>query len=263
MSTLASPASSSPSAHASLAGKVALVTGGTTGIGLATAIAFRDAGARVIVTGANPENLARATDALGPTVAVVRADARSVADATRLADDIKARFGGLDVVFLNAGVARFAPLELVDERLYDDIMDINVKGVVFTLQQVLPLLRPGASVLVNASVIAGKGLANTAIYAASKGALLSLVRGLAVELAARGVRVNAISPGPITTPIYGKLGLPSDALDGLQSDMAAKVPLARFGVADEVARTALFLAGPASSYISGAEIPVDGGLGAT
>ncbi|HTJ45517.1 MAG TPA: SDR family oxidoreductase [Kofleriaceae bacterium] len=245
-----------------LEGKVALVTGGTTGIGLATALAFRDAGAKVVVTGANPDNLAKARDALGPTAVAIRADARSVDDAVRLADELKARFGGVDVVFLNAGVARFAPLDAIDERFYDDIMDINVKGVVFTLRQVLPLLRDGASVLVNTSVVAEKGVANASIYSASKGALAALVRSLAVELAGRGVRVNAIAPGPIATPIYGKTGLPAAAVEALQADMASRVPQRRFGAADEVARTALFLASPAASYVTGAEIPVDGGLGA-
>lgn len=244
----------------SLEGKTALITGGTTGIGLATARTFLDAGARVAITGTNPETLAVARAELPPEVLILSADARRVADATRVAAEVERAFGHLDVVFLNAGVGRFAPLEQIDEAFYDDMMDVNVKGVVFTLQQVLRLLQPGASVLVNTSVVSQKGMANAAVYSATKGALAAFVRAMAVELAPRGVRVNSIAPGPITTPIYNKLGLPADALAGMQSAMAAKTPVGRFGAADEVARTALFLASAAGSYITGAEIPVDGGL---
>lgn len=244
----------------SLKGKVALITGGTTGIGLATAQLFHESGASVVVTGTNPDTLNQARAALPSDVLVLRADARSIADATEVAKQIERRFGGLDIVFLNAGVAKFAPLEALDESLYDDVMDVNVKGVVFTLQKVLPLLRKGASVLVNTSIVDQKGMANASIYSASKGAVSALVRSLAVELAGRGVRVNAISPGPITTPIYGKLGLPSDALSAFQSDMTSKVPLGRFGEAEEVAKTALFLATSGASYVTGIEIRVDGGV---
>jgi NAD(P)-dependent dehydrogenase (short-subunit alcohol dehydrogenase family) len=244
----------------SLEGKVALVTGGTTGIGLATARLFHDEGARVVITGANADRLATARRELSDDVVVVRADARSIADADRLADEIATRFGGLDLVFLNAGVGRFAPLDAIDEGFYEEVMGVNVKGVVFTLQKVLPLLRPGASVLVNTSVAAEKGFANMSVYAASKGALSALVRALAVELAPRGVRVNAVSPGPIVTPIYDKLGLPAEEVASFQASMTAKVPLGRLGAADEVARTALFLVSPAASYVTGAEIKVDGGV---
>lgn len=243
-----------------LEGKIALVTGGTTGIGLATARVFRDAGARVVVTGNNPDTLQAARGALPEDVVVLRADARSIDDASRVADEIRTRFGGLDVVFLNAGVAQFAPLEAVDERSYDTMFDVNVKGVLFTLQKVLPLLRQGASVLVNTSIVAQKGVPNASVYSATKGAVAALVRALAAELAPRGVRVNAISPGPIETPIYAKFGMPKEALTAFQADMATKVPLKRWGGAEEVARTALFLASPAASYITGTELPVDGGV---
>jgi NAD(P)-dependent dehydrogenase (short-subunit alcohol dehydrogenase family) len=243
-----------------LAGKVALITGGTTGIGLATARLFHEEGAQVVITGANADRLAAARRDLPDGVLVVRADARSLEDAERLAKEIGTKFGGLDLLFLNAGVARFAPIEAFDEAFYDDIMDVNVKGLVFTLQKVLPLLRPGASVLVNTSVVSGKGVANASVYSASKGALSALVRSLAVELAPRGVRVNAISPGPIATPIYDKLGMGADAVASFQADMTEKVPLRRFGAADEVARTALFLGSAAASYVTGTEISVDGGV---
>jgi NAD(P)-dependent dehydrogenase (short-subunit alcohol dehydrogenase family) len=243
-----------------LEGKLALVTGGTTGIGLASARAFHAAGARVIVTGSNPASIAAARAELPADVAIVRADARRLADITALAAEVERKLGALDVLFLNAGIAKFAPLAAVDEAFYDDVMAVNVKGVVFTLQKLLPLLRPGASVLINTSVVDTKGVPNASVYSASKGALSALVRSLAVELADRQIRVNAVSPGPITTPIYGKLGLPKDAVDAFADGMTARVPLRRFGVADEVAKTALFLASPAASYVTGAELSVDGGL---
>lgn len=243
-----------------LANKTALITGGTTGIGLATALAFHAAGARVLVTGANADTLAAARRELPEAIAVLRADARSLADATALAKEVADRFGALDIAFLNAGVARFAPLEGFDEAFYDDQMDVNVKGVLFTLQKISPLLRHGASVVLNTSVVAHKGVANASVYSATKGALSAMVRALAVELAPRGVRVNAVSPGPITTPIYGKLGFPQPALEAFQEGMTAKVPLTRFGTAGEVASAVVFLASNGAAYLSGAEIPVDGGL---
>ena len=244
-----------------LHGKIALVTGGTTGIGLAAAQLFIQEGAKVIITGQNPETLAAAHKLLGDHAVVIKADARSVADADRLGEEIKRRFGGLDVAFLNAGVARFAPIEAGDEAFYDDLMDTNVKGIVFTMRAISPLLRTGASVIVTTSVVDTKGIANASIYSATKGALSALVRSLAVELAPRGIRVNAVSPGPIATPIYGKLGFPADALKGFEDSMTSQVPLKRFGSSEEVARTALFLAGPGAAYVNGIELPVDGGLG--
>ncbi len=241
-----------------LEGKSVLVTGGTSGIGLAAARAFRDAGARVIVTGSRPDTIERAREALGDTVIAIRADARSLAAAGDLAAEIERRVGGLDAVFLNAGVARFVPLAAIDEAVYDELFDTNVKGVVFTLQRLLPLLRPGSAVLVNTSVVDQKGVANASVYSATKGAVAALVRSLAVELAERGIRVNSISPGPIDTPIYDKT-MPEAAKTAFYEAVSAKVPLRRFGVAEEVAKAALFLVSPAASYITGAEIPVDGG----
>jgi NAD(P)-dependent dehydrogenase (short-subunit alcohol dehydrogenase family) len=185
----------------------------------------------------------------------------ATADSEHVAAEIERRFGGLDIAFLNAGVARFNGLEAVDEAFYDDILDINVKGVFFTLQKLSKILRPGASVLVTTSVVGHRGNAGGAIYAASKGALAAMVRALAVELAPRGIRINSISPGPIDTPIYTKLGMSKEAVSEFSSGLQQKVPLGRFGLAAEVAKVATFLASPGSSFMTGAEVPVDGGVG--
>jgi len=223
---------------ATLSGKVALITGGTTGIGFATAKRFYEAGAQVIVTGSSEGSVAAARRELPNEIVVLRSDARRVEDAGKLADEIRARFGGLDVVFLNAGIAKLAPFEAIDEAFYDELMDTNVKGVVFTLQKVLPLLRAGASVLVNASVVDKKGFAAGSVYSATKGAVAALVRALAVELAPKGIRVNAISPGPIATPIFARAGWSADQTKSLEESVTPRVPLQRLGAADEIARAA-------------------------
>lgn len=244
-----------------LQGKIALVTGGTTGIGLATAKQFHADGAKVIITGQNPATLEAARRELPDDVLILRADVRSIADTERVAAEIQRRFGGLDVAFLNAGIAHFVPLESVEESFFDDTFDINVKGVFFAVQKLAPLLRPGASVLVTTSVVASRGSATSAVYSASKGAVAAMVRALAAELAPRGIRVNAISPGPIDTPIFSKLTLPKEVVDDFTHGMAQKVPLGRFGRSEEVAKVVSFIASPAASFITGSEIPVDGGVG--
>jgi NAD(P)-dependent dehydrogenase (short-subunit alcohol dehydrogenase family) len=246
-----------------LDGKVALVTGGTTGIGRAAAELLHRAGAHVVITGQDPDTLERARRELGPAYLVVRADARSIEDAARLGQTIHERFGGLDVAFLNAGIARLAPFEAVDEAFYSDHLDTNLKGVFFTLQKILPLLRAGSSVIVNTSVAALKAAPHLSVYAAAKGAVSSLVRTLAVELAPRGVRINAIAPATIRTPIQAKFGLSPEVMESVAREYTGKIPLGRFGEAREVAELALFLAGPRASYINGTEIAVDGGLLAT
>lgn len=242
---------------------VALVTGGTTGIGLAAALLLQQRGHDVVVTGQNPDNLADAQRLLGEKAVVLKADARSVADAARVATEIQRRFGRLDVAFLNAGVARFAPIEAFDEAFYDDQLAVNVKGVLFQLQKLVPLLGAGASVILNTSVVNQKGIAGASVYSATKGALVAALRALAVELAPKGIRVNAVSPGPIETPIYGKLGMPAEAVASFKSGMTAQVPLGRFGTAAEVAEVVGFLASKGASYVTGVEVSVDGGLAAT
>lgn len=240
-------------------GKTAVVTGGTTGIGFATAKLLVEGGAKVVVTGRDLEALSRARQELGPLAVAVASDTSKLGDIDALVAKAKDTLGGVDFLFVNAGVARFAPVEAVTEQHYDEMQAINTRGAFFTVQKFLPLLRSGAGVVLNTSVVGVQGRAGTAAYAASKAALRSLARTLATELLPRGVRVNAVSPGPITTPIFGKLGLPPEAQDGFVKEVLEKSPMKRFGHAEEVARAALFL-GFDATYTAGAELPVDGGL---
>ena len=208
----------------------------------------------------HPDTLSAARRELPQEIAVLAADARSLADSARLAQEVEQRFGTLDILFLNAGIAQLAPFEAVSESFYDEHMNVNVKGVVFTLQGLLPLLRSGSSVVVNTSVADQKGVAMMSIYSATKGAVAALVRALAVELAPRGIRVNSVCPASILTPIQAKFGLPPEVAAASAQHYTQRIPLGRFGSAEEVARTVLFLASPAASYLTGVEIPVDGGL---
>jgi NAD(P)-dependent dehydrogenase (short-subunit alcohol dehydrogenase family) len=238
----------------------ALVTGGTSGIGHATARVLHADGYGVLVTGRNPETLAAARRSLPDEVAVLRADLRSIADAKRVADEIEQRFGKLDLAFLNAGFSRMTPLETLDEAVYDELFDVNVKGQLFTLKAVLPLLGPGSSVVFNSSTAARRGVPGQLAYSATKGAVNALVRSLAVELAPRGIRVNAVSPGPVETPAQGKLGVPADQLEAVRKQIVGLLPMGRFGSDEEIARTVAFLASPAAGFITGANVDVDGGM---
>jgi NAD(P)-dependent dehydrogenase (short-subunit alcohol dehydrogenase family) len=243
-----------------LKGKTALVTGGTTGIGLETARRFLAEGAKVAITGNNPENLAAAAKDLGAGVLAIRSDAGSLPAVKALAAEIAAKFGKLDIAFLNAGIGLFAPLDVFSEADYDRQMAINVKGPFFLAQALLPHLSPKASLILTASIVASVGMPNTAAYTATKGAVLALGRALAIELAPRGIRVNTISPGPIATPIYGKLGLPQDQVAAMAEGIKNAVPMKRFGEAVEIAHAAVFLASDESAYMTGTETVVDGGL---
>jgi NAD(P)-dependent dehydrogenase (short-subunit alcohol dehydrogenase family) len=238
---------------------VALVTGGTTGIGLATAQVLHKRGYAVMVTGRNPDSLAAAQRVLPDDVVVFRADARSVADADAVAAELSRRFGQLDLAFLNAGVTSLVPLEALDEETYDWHFDTNLKGQVFLLQKVLPLLGRGSSVVLTSSTGSDRGNPGMAVYAATKGAQLSLMRTLAVELAPRGIRVNAVSPGPIETPMMTKLGMPADKLDDFKVSFAARIPTGRFGTPEEIANAVAFLGSAEASFITGANLVADGG----
>jgi NAD(P)-dependent dehydrogenase (short-subunit alcohol dehydrogenase family) len=243
-----------------LENKIALITGGTTGIGLATAKRFAAEGARVIVTGRNPETLEAARRELGDRAEVIEYDAGDEKDIARLFEGLARTHRRLDVLFLNAGIARFAPLADASVKDFDAMWTVNVRGPWLALKHALPLLAEGATVLVNTSVVNQKGLAGAAAYAATKAGLRAVVRGAATELAARRIRVNAISPGPIETPIFGKLGISKNAADDFLKDAASHIPLQRIGNVDEVAGTAVFLASEDASFITGSEIAVDGGF---
>ena len=243
-----------------LEGKRALITGGTTGIGLETARKFLAEGARVIITGTNPATLEAAANDLGDRVLVVSSDAGDVAAQAALAQTVAQRFGQLDVLFINAGIVKLHPIEQWTEAAYDQSFAVNVKGPFFLVQALLPVFAAKASIVLNGSVNAHIGMPSSSVYAATKAALISFVRTFSGELIARGIRVNAISPGTIDTP--GLKDLLASGEEGAQRRkmVASAIPLGRFGRPDEVAKAVVFLASDESSYITGSEIFVDGGF---
>jgi NAD(P)-dependent dehydrogenase (short-subunit alcohol dehydrogenase family) len=241
----------------SLQHRVAVITGGTTGIGLATARRFVRAGAQVVVTGQDPERL-RAVQAELPHATVVRADARRLDDLRALATTVGERHGRVDALFLNAGIFRLQPIAELTEARYDEQFDTNVKGLMFTLKELLPLMGEGSSVVLNASTVARKGGANLSVYVATKGAVVAMTRSLAVELAPRGIRVNSVSPGLTETSGLQKAGMPLEALGAL----TAGQPIARAAQPEEIADMVHFLCSPAARFATGADFLVDGGFAA-
>lgn len=243
-----------------LKGKRALITGGTSGIGLETAREFLMEGARVAITGTNPVTLDAARKELGSDVLVIPSDASDVAGQKAVAETVRQAFGGLDVLFINAGVADLRPVEQWDEAGFDRSVALNLKGPFFLIQALLPILGNPASIVINASVNAHVGMVNTSVYGATKAAILSLTRTLSGELISRGIRVNAVSPGPITTPLYSKLGLSETDLKTVSASIQSQVPLGRFGHSSEIAHAVVYLASDESSFTVGSEILIDGGL---
>jgi NAD(P)-dependent dehydrogenase (short-subunit alcohol dehydrogenase family) len=245
---------------AKLEGKTALITGGNSGIGLATAKQFVNEGAYVFITGRRDSELAGAVKEIGSNVTGVQGDVSNLGDLDRLFAQIKREKGKLDILFANAGVAKYAPLGKITEELYDSIFSINVKGLLFTVQKALPLLPDGASIILNASIVASKGLASNSVYSATKAAVRSFARTWTTDLKGRRIRVNAVSPGSTDTPGLSEL-LASSATGQQRLKMISdNVPLGRLGTPDEIAKAVVFLASDDSSYIPGTELFVDGGL---
>jgi NAD(P)-dependent dehydrogenase (short-subunit alcohol dehydrogenase family) len=244
-----------------LEGKIALITGGSSGIGLATAQQFVNQGAFVYITGRRQSELDKAVKAIaGSHVKAVRADASSLVDLDRLFTQIKQEKGRLDIVFANAGGGSFAAIGSITEEHYQQIFDTNVKGVLFTVQKALPLMASGGSIILNASVAGSKGMPAFSVYSATKAAVRSFARSWTTDLKDRGIRVNVISPGPIKTPILDGLGDTEEQKQGIVQTLTSLVPLGRMGQPDEIGKAAVFLASDDASYVAGAELFVDGGL---
>jgi NAD(P)-dependent dehydrogenase (short-subunit alcohol dehydrogenase family) len=243
-----------------LDGKVALVTGGSTGIGLATAVRFAQEGATVFITGRRKEELDNAVKEIGPKAVAVQGDVSKLADLDRLYDTIKQKAGRLDVLFANAGGGEFVPLGQITEAHYDKWFGINVKGLLFTVQKALPLMPDGASIILNASVVSQKGMPAFSVYSATKAAVRSFARSWTTDLKERKIRVNALSPGPIDTPAIDEIAGGEEKSKEFKAQMASQVPLGRVGQPDEIAKAAVFLASDDSSYVTGIELFVDGGM---
>ncbi|WP_026777018.1 SDR family oxidoreductase [Polaribacter sp. Hel_I_88] len=238
--------------------KIAVVTGGNSGIGFATAKELKSKGATVIITGRNKERVEKAAQELSVTGIV--ADVKNISAIENLAEQVKKDFGNIDILFVNAGIFQPAPIGQISEEMFDHQMNINFKGAVFTTEKFLPILNNGASIINLSSVNAYTGMPNTAIYAASKAALNSYTRTAATELAPRKIRINAVNPGPISTPIFGKTGMEEEQLNGFAEAMQNRIPLKRFGQPEDVAKLVAFLASDDASFITGSEYNIDGGI---
>jgi len=242
-----------------LEGKVAVVTGGTSGIGLATARRFVEEGAHIFITGRRKAELDAAVKQIGKQATGVRGDVASLSDLDSLYAEVKRQHGRIDILFANAGTAELAPLGAITEEHFDKIFGVNVKGLLFTVQKALPLFRDGGSIILNASIVASKGMEAFSVYSATKAAVRSFARTWTVDLKGRGIRVNAISPGPIDTPGINNLGSTMEQIEEFKKNIVTTVPMGRMGDPDEIAKAAVFLASDDSSYVTGVELFVDGG----
>jgi NAD(P)-dependent dehydrogenase (short-subunit alcohol dehydrogenase family) len=241
-------------------GKVAVVTGGNSGIGLASAKRLHEEGARVVITGRDARTLDAAVSEIGAGTLAVKIDVSKLEDIDRLYSVVASKLGKIDVLFANAGIGKFAPYTASQETLFDELFAVNVKGVFFTVQKAIPHLNDGASVVLNTSIVASKGPENMGIYAATKAAVRSFARTAATELLARKIRVNAVAPGPIATPIFGRSGMTEEQIEGFKSGISERVPMRRIGRPEEIADAVAFLASNDASYITGVELNVDGGM---
>ncbi len=239
--------------------KTYLVTGGTTGIGAATARYLAEAGARVIATGRSPETLEAAKRAAPANVEIIASDAGDLAAIQSLVEHLKTNYGSIDGAFVNAGIAPFAPLENWTEEQFDVLFNVNVKGPFFLAKSLVPILNQGSAIVFNTSMVHAIGMGTAAAYGGTKGALRSIVRSLSVELAEKGIRVTAVAPGPIETPIYGKLGMDKEQLEGFAAHVVSRVPMKRFGTAEDIAEATGFLLSSSARFITGEELVVDGG----
>ena len=243
-----------------LDGKVAVITGGNSGMGLATAKRFVEEGAKVVITGRRQTELDAAVRAIGRNVTGVRGDVANLADLDRLYSVVKEKHGHIDIVFANAGAGEYAPVAEITEAHFDTLFNVNVKGLVFTVQKALPLFRDGGSIILNASIASILGMPAFSVYSATKAAVRSFARGWTTDLKARKIRVNALSPGPTDTPILDGLAPSKAEVDQVKAGLASQVPLGRMGTPDEIAKAALFLASDDSSFVTGIELFVDGGM---
>lgn len=243
-----------------LKGKVAVITGGNSGIGLATAKLFQDEGAMVVITGRKKDSVDSAVKGIGGNTIGIVSDTGNMNAIRDLYQEVKDKVGKIDVLFLNAGVATFGPFATIDESTFDEMVNVNFKGLFFNVQKALPLLNEGASVIFNTSIADQKGFPNTNVYAATKAAVRSLARTLSTELLEQKIRVNAIAPGPIDTPIFEKIGFPKEEAPTIKAGFASENPMKRMGTSEEVAKATLFLACDDSSYITGIDLTVDGGM---
>jgi NAD(P)-dependent dehydrogenase (short-subunit alcohol dehydrogenase family) len=243
-----------------LINKVAVVTGGNSGIGLATAREFVAQGAKVVIFGRDRQTLANAQETLGNGTIAVQGDVTNAADLDRLFETVKKKHGRVDVLYVNAGVAEFRPVDVADDAHYDRLFDVNVKGAYRTVQKALPLFAKGGAIVLTASVAAEIGMAGTSVYAATKAALRSFARTLAADLVDRGIRVNVVSPGPIQTPIFGRMGMSEAEIDAVGKHLMSLVPMKRVGQPSEIAKAVTFLASDDASFITGSQLRVGGGL---